>query len=120
MSEIETVVGQFRPVPYGWNSASWTERASAHYDGTDFYARFSGKNIQEWKLQMMNEPGSPVVQYSWACENSEGLHIKEGQLVMEVPPMNLIHAREALSIYMNENQDEFGIDPEVNLKSWRP
>lgn len=109
----------FPPVPEGWNSGSWTERASAHYSDTEQEEKASNSHVQEWMLQLMNEPGSHILQYSWACENSTGIHFKEGELLMEVPPVNLIHAREELSIYMNEHQSAFGIDREVNMKPWR-
>jgi len=61
-----------------------------------------------------------VLQYSWACENHAGLHIKEGVLNFEEPPRNLIHVWETLFKHIFIHYQDFGLDFDTLLMPWRP
>jgi hypothetical protein len=109
----------YRAVPIGWNSCILVERIQATHNG-DYAGAFAGKYQQEYRVQLMNEPGSHTLQFSWAIENQYGApHIREGQITLDVPPVNVLDARAAFEDYMMAHPDEFKIDREVYLKSWR-
>jgi hypothetical protein len=114
-----TQVFGFREVPYGWNSFTLVESVNAH-GGTDYAGMFEARYKQEYRVQVMHQPGSHTLQFTWAIDNQFGApHLREGQITLSVPPINVIDAKAAFNDYIIDHPDEFKIDPEVYLKSWR-
>ena len=100
----------FREVPGGWNSAIWIERSSAAGDP---------ELTQEYRCQVIHEPGSNLLTYDWVCESRGIIHLKSGEVELSGSPENMTHARELLQYYMNQDQEPFGIDMSISLASWQ-